>query len=67
MIVNLSYIARPRGYENKMMSMKFYLLIYVKMPAMPGILTFLSIKIVFWAYLSMNKTEFLDIFTLMSM
>ena len=49
-------------------SIKFYLLINVKMPTTVGILTFMSrTKIAFLADLSQKKAEFLDIFILMSM
>ena len=49
------------------MSMEFFLLINVKMPTIVGILTFMSGKIAFSAYLSLKKAEFLDIFILMSL
>ena len=48
------------------LSMKFFPLINVKMPTIVGILTFMSKKIAFWAYLSLKIAEFLDIFRLMS-
>ena len=43
------------------LSMKFFLHINVKMPTIVGILTFMSRKIVFSAYLSLKKAAFLDI------
>ena len=48
------------------LSRKFFLLINVKMPTIVAILTFMSRKIAFSAYLSLKKGEFLDIFILMS-
>ena len=39
--------------------MKFFLLINVKMPTIVGILTFMSGKIAFYAYLSLKKPNFL--------
>ena len=46
--------------------MKVALLINVKMLTIVGILTFMSGKIAFSAYLSLKKAAFLDIFILMS-
>ena len=48
------------------LSMKFFLLINVKMPTVVGILTFMSRKIAFSAYLSLKNAVFLDIFILIS-
>ena len=47
-------------------SMKLFLLVIVKMPTIVGILRFMSGKIAFWAYMSLKKAEFLDIFILIS-
>ena len=59
-------ITWPRGYKkfscSAQLSMNFFLLINVKMPTIVGILTFMSRKIAFLAYLSLKKAEFLDIF-----
>ena len=46
-------------------SMNFFQLINVKMQTIVGILTFMSRKIAFYANLSLQKDEFLDIFILM--
>ena len=60
----------PRGYKtflcSTQLSMKFFLLINVKMPTIVGILIFMSGKNSILAYLSLKKAEFLDIFILMS-
>ena len=45
--------------------LKIFLLMNVKMPTTVGILTFMSRKIAFSAYLSLKNAEFLDIFILM--
>ena len=47
------------------LSMKFFLLINIKMPTIVGILTFMGGKNSILD-LSLKKAEFLDIFTLMS-
>ena len=44
------------------LSMKFFLLMNVKMPTVVGILTFMSRKTAFEAYLSLKTAEFLNIF-----
>ena len=41
------------------LSMKFFLLINVKMPTIVGILTFMNRKIAFEAYLSLKRMNFL--------
>ena len=60
----------PRGYNTFFMlnstEHEIFLLINVKMPTIVGILTFMSGKIAFLAYMSLKKAEFLDIFILMS-
>ena len=48
------------------LSIKFFLLINVKMPTIVGILTFMRGRIAFSAYLSLKKAEFLDIFIFIS-
>ena len=48
------------------LSMKFFLVINVKMPTTVGILTVMSMKIAPQAYLSLNKAKLLDIFILRS-
>ena len=48
------------------LNMNFFLLINVKMPTIVGILTFMSGKIAFQAYLSLKNAEFQGIFILMS-
>ena len=61
---------RLRGYKlfscSNQLSMNFFLLINVNKPIIDGILTFMSGKIAFLAYLGLKKAEFLDIFILMS-
>ena len=47
------------------LSMKFFLLVNVKMPTIVGILTFISRKNSVLAFLSLKNAEFLDIFILM--
>ena len=47
------------------LSMKFFLVINVKMPTIVGILTFMNRKISILGYLSLKKAEFLDILILM--
>ena len=47
------------------LSMKFFLLIIVKMPTVVGILTFMSRKISILGLSEPEKAEFLDIFKLM--
>ena len=44
----------------------FFLLINVKMPTIVGTLTFMSRKVAFSAYLSLEEAEFFYIFILMS-
>ena len=62
---------RPRGYKtflcSAQKSMKFFLLMNVKMPTIVDILTFMSGKKAIKAYLSLQKAEFLNIFLLMSL
>ena len=48
------------------LSMKFFLLINVKMPTIVGILTFISRKIASQTYLILKNAEFLDILILAS-
>ena len=48
------------------LSMKFFLLINVKMPTIVGILTFISRKIAFLAHPSLKKAKFLDVLVLVS-
>ena len=41
---------------------ELFLLINIKVPTIVSIFTFMRSKIAFWAYLSVNKAEFLGIF-----
>ena len=60
---------RHRGYKifscSAKLSMKCFLLINVKMPTIVGILTFISRKKTFSAYMLLKNAEFLEIFILM--
>ena len=61
--------ARPRGYKTFFiihLSMKFFLLINVKMPTIVGILTFMSGKNSILGLSEPKKDKLLHIFTLMS-
>ena len=74
-IINLQLCKGSTGPEviklfscSTQLSMKFFLLInvkmptpFVKMPTTVGILTFMSGKKAFWAALSLKKAEFLDL------
>ena len=56
----------PRGYRKIVLNLAehdFFLLINVKMPTIVGILTFVSGKIAFWAYLSLKQPNFLICYT----
>ena len=66
---------RPRGYktlfmlnstEHDELSIKFFLLIYVKMPTNVGILTFMNRKNSILGLSESGNAEFLDIFKLMN-
>ena len=63
-------IIRPRGYKtflcSTQLSLKFFLLINVKMPTVVGILTCICGKNNILSLTKHKKAEFLDIFILMS-
>ena len=59
-------VIKKKIHAQQELSMIFFLLINVKMPTIVCILTFRSRKIALYAYLSLKKTEFLDIFILTS-